>query len=74
MRSNKVHLSVPQTKSNTSHRVLFTGTTTTTITKPLGCTVYGGRMQCLTDEAATWTAPIANVTWRAADKNVLAPS
>ncbi|OAA66648.1 hypothetical protein SPI_01224 [Niveomyces insectorum RCEF 264] len=56
------------------HPILFSGTTTTTVTKPLSCSTSGGLTRCLTDESATWNAPIANVTWRRADKDVLAPS
>ncbi|KJR84733.1 uncharacterized protein SPSK_08952 [Sporothrix schenckii 1099-18] len=54
--------------------VLFSGTATTAISKPFSCSTAGGQTQCLTDETASWNVPIANVTWRAADKDVLAPS
>ncbi|CAK7207402.1 hypothetical protein SEUCBS139899_010212 [Sporothrix eucalyptigena] len=55
------------------HPIQFSGTTTTTVTKPLSCSTASGQTQCLSAEADTWTAPIGNVTWRAADKGVLAP-
>ncbi|CAK7208775.1 hypothetical protein SBRCBS47491_000209 [Sporothrix bragantina] len=53
--------------------IQFSGTTTTVVSKALSCSTASGQTQCLSAETDSWLAPIANVTWRAADKSVLAP-
>ncbi|CAK7216110.1 hypothetical protein SCUCBS95973_002693 [Sporothrix curviconia] len=55
------------------HPIQFSGTTVTVASKRMSCATARGQTQCLSAETDSWVAPIANVTWRAADKNVLAP-